>query len=126
MPLKRGINSSNEDTQILTVFQSHFTDFFNLAKNRLVCLFIRFLCKVRRVNFSKRSSEIDNNVAASSNYRRIQRFIAELELPMKWISQLIFRVLPQKDSLVLLIDRTTWKQGEKNSNILLLGVSYKR
>src|SRR5690606_6366246 len=67
----------------------------------------------------------DNNVAASSNYRRIQRFIAEVELPMKWISQLIFSLLPQKDSLVLVLDRTNWKLGDKNINILMLGVSYK-
>ncbi|MCZ2355790.1 MAG: hypothetical protein LC115_03700 [Bacteroidia bacterium] len=40
-------------------------------------------------------------IASSSNYRRIQRFIAKAELPMQWISQLIFKLLPQKDSLVL-------------------------
>lgn len=125
MPLKKNISSSNEDTQLLTVFQAHFTDFLNLARIRLVCLFISSLCKVRSVNFSKLSSGFDNNVAASSNYRRIQRFIAEAELPMKWISQLIFTLLPQKDSLVLVIDRTNWKLGEKNINILMLGVSYK-
>ena len=64
-------------------------------------------------------------MAASSNYRRIQRFIAEVDLPMKWIAKLIFGLLPQKDSLVLVIDRTNWKLGEKNTNILMLGVSYK-
>ena len=81
MSLKKNISSSNEDTQLLSVFQAHFTDFLNLARIRLICLFISSLCKVRSVNFSKLSSGFDNNVAASSNYRRIQRFIAEVELP---------------------------------------------
>ncbi|SEH84079.1 Transposase DDE domain-containing protein [Paenimyroides aquimaris] len=125
MPLKKNISSRSEDTQLLTVFQAHFTDFLNLARIRLICLFISSLCKVRSVNFSKLSSGFDNKAASSSNYRRIQRFIAEVELPMKWISQLIFSLLPQKDSLVLVIDRTNWKLGEKNINILMLGVSYK-
>ncbi|NLN24901.1 MAG: IS4 family transposase [Bacteroidetes bacterium] len=116
---------ANEDTQLLTVFQAHFAGFLNLARVRLMYLFVGSLCKVRSVNFSKLSAGFDNNVAASSNYRRIQRFIAEVELPMKWISQLIFSLLPQKDSLVLVLDRTNWKLGEKNINILMLGVSYK-
>ncbi len=125
MPLKKNISSSNEDTQLLTVFKSHFTDFLNLARIRLICLFISSLCKVRSVNFSKLSSGFDTKTSASSNYRRIQRFIAKVDLPMKWIAKLIFSLLPQKDSLVLVMDRTNWKFGKKNINILMLGVSYK-
>lgn len=125
MPLKKNISSGNEDTQLLTVFQAHFTDFLNLARIRFICLFISSLCKVRSVNYSKLSSGFDTNVASSSNYRRIQRFIAEVELPMKWVSKLIFSLLPKNDSLILVMDRTNWKLGEKNINILMLGVSYK-
>lgn len=125
MPLKKNISSGNEDTQLLTVFQAHFTDFLNLARIRFICLFISSLCKVRSVNYSKLSSGFDTKVASSSNYRRIQRFIAEVELPMKWVSKLIFSLLPKNDSLILVMDRTNWKLGEKNINILMLGVSYK-
>ncbi len=125
MPLKKNTSLEYEDTQLLTVFQAHFTGFLNLARIRLVCLFIQSLCKVRSVNFSKLSSGFDTKTQASSNYRRIQRFIAEVELPMKCIARLIFGLLPQKDKLVLSLDRTNWKLGEKNINILMLGVSYK-
>jgi hypothetical protein len=44
---------------------------------------------------------------------------------MQLIAKLIFSLLPQKDSLILVMDRTNWKLGEKNINILMLGVSYK-
>lgn len=125
MPLKKNTSLANEDTELLTVFQSHFTGFLNLARIRLICLFISSLCKVRTVNFSKLSVGFDTKSNASSNYRRIQRFIAQVDLPMKWIAELIFSLLPQKDSLVLVLDRTNWKLGEKNVNILMLGVSYK-
>lgn len=125
MPSKTNTSSENESTQILTVFQAHFKDFLNLSRIRLICLFISSLCKVRSVNFLKLSSGFDNNTLASSNYRRLQRFIAEVELPMQWISTLIFSLLPEKDSLVLVMDRTNWKLGEKNINILMLGISYK-
>lgn len=125
MLLKKNTSSDHEDTELLNVFQAHFTGVINLARIRLICLFIRSLCKVRSVNFSKLSSGFDNPATSSSNYRRIQRFIAEVDLPTKWIAQLIFSLLPQKDSLVLVMDRTNWKLGQKNINILMLGVSYK-
>lgn len=118
-------SSSCKDTQLLKIFKAHFTGFLNLARIRLICLFISSLCKVRSVNFAKLSSGFDNNAAASSNYRRIQRFVAQVELPMKWVAQLIFNLLPKQEALVLVLDRTNWKLGEQNINILMLGISYK-
>jgi len=88
-------------------------------------MIIKSLCKVRSVNFSKLSSGFDNSAESSSNYRRIQRFFAEVELPMEIVSKLIFGLLPNKESLVLVIDRTNWKLGNSNRNVLMLGVSYK-
>lgn len=49
----------------------------------------------------------------------------EFDFPMKTVSCLIFNLLPFKDNLVLVLDRTNWKFGSKNINILMLGVSYK-
>lgn len=125
MALKMNTSLSGKDTELLTVFQAHFTGFLNLARIRLICLFISSLCKVRSVSFSRLSSGFDHPVATSSSYRRIQRFMAEVKLPMKLIAKLIFSLLPEKDALVLVIDRTNWKLGKKNINILMLGVSYK-
>ena len=44
---------------------------------------------------------------------------------MKWIAQLIFSLLPEKNNLILVMDRTNWKLGGKDINILMLGISYK-
>ena len=63
--------------------------------------------------------------AADSNFRRIQRFMSEVDLPMKLISKLIFSLLPEKENLILVMDRTNLKLGNNNINILMLGVSYK-
>lgn len=125
MPSKKNISLINENKQLLDVFQSHFSGFLNLARVRLICLFINSLCKVKSVNFVKLSSGFDTKSKASSNYRRIQRFISQVELPMMWISKIIFSLLPEKNALVLVLDRTNWKFGDKNINILMLGVSYK-
>lgn len=125
MPLKKNISSVNEDTQLLTVFQSHFSNHLNLARIRLICLFITALCKVKSVNFSKLSLGFDTKAIGCSNYRRIQRFFKEVDFPLEFAAKFIFALLPQKDSLVLVMDRTNWKFGSNNINILMLGVSYK-
>lgn len=51
--------------------------------------------------------------------------MAEAELPMKVVSLLIFSILPVKGKLILVMDRTNWKFGESNINILMLDVSYR-
>ncbi|RTY78241.1 hypothetical protein EKL97_14450 [Flavobacterium sp. LS1P28] len=61
----------------------------------------------------------------NSSYRRMQRFMKEFYFRMKIVSSLIFILLSAKSDLVLVLDRTNWKFGTKNSNILMLGVSYK-
>ena len=38
------------------------------------------------------------------------------------VSKVIFALLPVKTGLVLSLDRTNWKFGEVNINILMLGV----
>ena len=51
--------------------------------------------------------------------------MAEFDFPMKIVSSLIFNLLPKKENLTLVLDRTNWKFGTKNINILMLGVSCK-
>lgn len=125
MPLRKNTSPCDEYTQLLDVFSSHFTNVLNLARIRLICMLINALCKVKSVNFSKLSVGFDTKTKASSNFRRIQRFIAQVDLPMEWIAKFIFDLLPEKENLVLVMDRTNWKFGDSNINILMLGVSYK-
>ena len=87
MPLKKNTSLSNEDTQLLTLFQAHFGGFMNLARIRLICHFITALCKIKSVNYSKLSAGFDTQVNTLSNYRRIQRFMSGAALPWSgWLS----------------------------------------
>lgn len=125
MSLKTNASQSDKYTELLTVFKAHLGADLNLARVRLICLFVVALCKVKSVNYSRLSCGFESASAASSCCRRIQRFIATAELPMKLIATLIFKLLPHKGPLILVMDRTNWKFGEKNINILMLGISYK-
>ena len=64
-------------------------------------------------------------VERDSNLRRLQMFLAGYALNLDLIAKVIFALLPVKTGLVLSLDRTNWKFGEVNINILMLGVTYK-
>ena len=64
-------------------------------------------------------------VERDSNLRRLQRFLAGYALSLDLIAIVIFALLPVKTGLVLSLDRTNWKFGDVNINILMLGVTYK-
>lgn len=125
MSLKTNISHRVKYTDLLTVFKAHLGKDLHLARIRVICLFITALCKTKSVNFVKVSAGFDSPSLASSCMRRIQRFMAEAELPMKLASSLIFNMLPIKGKLILVMDRTNWKFGNSNINILMLGVAYR-
>lgn len=96
-----------------------------MERVKLICLFINGLCKINTINYDRIASAFDTDVNKNSSYRRIQRFMKGFDFPMKVVSGLIFSILPIRENLVLVLDRTNWKFGEHNINILMLGVSYK-
>jgi len=125
MTLEKNSSTSIKDTELLTLFRARFKGHLNLSRIRLIYLFINALCKVKSVNYVKLSCGFDTSVDPSISYRRIQRFMALADLSMIWVAKLIFSLLPEKNGLVLSMDRTNWKFGGQNINILMLGVSYK-
>lgn len=125
MLLNTNTSQCNKYTELLTVFTAHLSNDLNLARIRLICLFITALCKVKSVNYSKLSAGFDSPSAASSCFRRIQRFMAQVDLPTRLISTLIFNILQNDSPVVLVMDRTNWRFGQQNINILMLGISYK-
>jgi hypothetical protein len=116
---------SRKDTTLISVLQGHFRGEINLARVKLISLFITALCKIKTINYDRLACGFDTNADKNSSYRRIQRFMKEFDFPMKIVSELIFKLLPSNKHLVLVLDRTNWKFGSKNINILMLGVSYK-
>jgi hypothetical protein len=119
------ISLDSKDTALISVLQGHFKGELNLARVKLIGLFITTLCKVKTINYDRLASGFDTKVDKGSNYRRIQRFMASFDFTMKTVSMLIFSLLPKKEDLVLVMDRTNWKFGTNNINILMLGISYK-
>jgi len=121
----RDTSPGDKNTSLISVLQDHFKGDLHLARVKFISLFITALCRVKTINYDRLASGFDANVGKNSSYRRIQRFMAGFDFPMRVASTLIFSLLPEKTNLTLVLDRTNWKFGTKNINLLMLGVSYK-
>ena len=97
----------------------------NAARVKFIVLLIISLIKVQSVNYERLAQGFDNPVELSSNLRRIQRFFAHFLLDSDLIARLLFKLLPFAGPYSLTLDRTNWKFGQRNINILVLGVIYK-
>ena len=111
--------------QIVPIMQEHLGSVMNLARIKLLAFVHHAMCVVQTVSLHKIAAAMPTAVERDSNLRRVQRFIAHYGLNLDLIAKIIFALLPVKTGLVLSMDRTNWKFGEVNINILMLGVTYK-
>jgi hypothetical protein len=104
-----------------------FGIYYKWNKDRIDVLekFISALIRSRSVNLQKVAESMEGKAKVESNYRRIQRLFKEQEIDYKITAQLLSTILPNDEKWVLTIDRTNWKLGKSNVNLLVLGVAYK-
>ncbi len=119
------IKVENKVTVLSDMLKEFFGDKMNLARIKFFGLFISSLCKVQTVCFEKLACGFGCDAKAESSLRRIQRFISEYSLNSDLVARFIFSLLPHEPPYRLALDRTNWKLGTKNINILTLGIVYK-
>ena len=120
----KNTNVTDKSKELIPIINTHLEEKMNLARIKLIALFICALCKVQTVNFSKLSTAFVSPAQSSSSLRRIQRFISSFSLDPDLITKLIFAILPIKTNLKLSIDRTNWQFGNFDINIFMLGIVY--
>jgi hypothetical protein len=92
----KNISIGQKYTSLISVLQEHFKGELNLARVKLICIFITALCKTKTINYDRIVSAFDTKAYKNSSYRRIQRFMKDFDFPMKVVSVLIFNILPFK------------------------------
>jgi len=98
---------------------------WNHARIDFLAHFILALVKVRTVNFSEIAVAFAGQAKQASKYKRIQRFFRAFPVDFSATSKLIVQMLPIRDlQWILTLDRTNWKLGRLNINILLLGIAH--
>ena len=114
----------SKNSILLSTLSQVFGDKMNLARIKFFGLFICALCKVQTVCFEKLAASFDADVRVDSSLRRIQRFMSEYLLDTSLIARFVFGLLPHKPPYRLALDRTNWKFGTININVLVLAVVY--
>lgn len=96
-------------------------------KRRLHCFtaILRGVFVVRTVNLAEIATALPGQTNLSSKYKRVQRFFKNFNFDMTIFMKIVFSTLPLiKQNVILSIDRTNWKLGKYNFNILFLALYY--
>ena len=114
-----------KDSQVSLEVQ--LSSFFGIHLSRLKCFcgFILSLIQLRTVNLAELSLCLNASVNTSSNYKRLQRFLRLFRFPEGILAQFIGQLYEENDIPVLAIDRSIWKFGRKNINILMLSLCHR-
>jgi len=113
----------NKSSELIDILSCHLSGKMNLAHIKFISLMLVALCKVQSVCFEKLVLGFESKAKKESSLRRIQRFMAGYALDVDLIARLIFNILPSKPPYVLSLDRTNWKFGKTNINILVLAIN---
>lgn len=101
---------------------------FHWHKARLDCFvsMLLALLAVNTVNLTQLAVSFPSRALISSRYRRMQRFFSEHWIDYDDVAWFIMRLFGFTDSdYYLSLDRTNWKWGKININLLVLAVVYR-
>lgn len=96
----------------------------NKARLKCMSMLLLGLIQKRTVNFVSLSLAFQGLAQPESNYRRIKRFFSEVRFDSCSIGRLILGFLPSEPYRVC-IDRTNWKFGSSNINILVIAIAHR-
>jgi Transposase DDE domain len=98
---------------------------WNKARIKFVARFLLALYAVQTVNLSILATAFSGCAKEESNYKRLQRFLREFELPYAQLAALVVKLLGLPGPYALALDRTNWKVGLVDINILMLSIVYR-
>jgi hypothetical protein len=101
---------------------------FSLSKSRLetlACLLIAMVSS-RTVNLTHAVCHLPDKALHASRYRRLQRFFQYVRLDQDAVARAVIGMLNLNRPIPLALDRTNWRIGSKDINILVLAVVTRR
>lgn len=109
--------------ELRKVIQSYFQ--WNKARLKYITSLIISLIDVSTVNLRRISLRLNTETKVESSYRNLQRFFQNFRMDYEEYARFVISMLPKKQSYYLVMDRTNWKYGKEDINILMLGIIYK-
>jgi len=104
--------------------QFHFQ--WNASRLKFLTNFITSIIISSTIRLNRIALFINTEAKSESNYRRIQNFFQKFKIDYEEYARFVISHLPEKQSFYLVMDRTNWKFGKSDINILMLGIIYKK
>lgn len=92
----------------------------HLARQKFIAQFIVALINSRKVQFNSIAQQLNDAAKTASNETRIENFFREVTLDYQVLATLLVSLLPKIGKCRICIDRTEWKFGRCEVNILLM------
>ncbi len=101
---------------------------FSLGKSRLetLAVLVMGLAQSRTVNLTHLACHLPGRATHASGYRRLQRFFQHVRLGSDQMALLVVSMLNLSRKKCLVLDRTNWKIGSSDVNILMLAIVTRR
>jgi hypothetical protein len=115
-------------SRIRAALEAALAGTFALSKPRLetlACLLVAMVSG-RTVNLSHAACHLPDETLPASRYRRLQRFFQYVRLDQDAVARLVIGMLNLNRPVLLALDRTNWRIGSKDINILVLAVVTRR
>lgn len=110
------------------VLKEELKQYFEGHGQRLTMLskLVLSIIKMGTISYSILSLVLTPLVQKDSNFKRIQRFVKEFKFCEAIYIEFVWKMFVKpKNWVALSVDRTNWKFGKCNINILMIGISYK-
>ena len=112
----------NKNSELVDLLRKSFG--WHLARIKFFEKIICALTMVQTVCYSRLAEAFEGDILFESKLRKIQRFFADFELSFDLIAKFVFGLLPDKPPYRLCLDRTNWKFGKVDINILMISVAW--
>jgi len=111
-------------SELLAILNGYFG--WNKARMNCFAKMLIALMVTRSINLNKIACFFTSEAQLLSRYRRLQRFFAEFTIDYDRVAGFIFRLFfVDNGQWFLTMDRTNWKWGKVDINILTLAIVFK-
>lgn len=97
---------------------------WHLVRVKFTAMLICSILKLQTSSLKKLAQAIESDANYESRYKRCRRFLSDFVFDLDMIARFIFKLLPIKAPYKLAMDRSNWKFGQSNINILMICVCY--
>src|SRR6266511_2665449 len=89
------------------------------ARIKFLARFIAALITTRTVNLAQLAAVFAGRAQVASHYQTCHRFLKNFHLPFADLAHFVVRLLGVESGWTLALDRTNWKLGQTDLNLLM-------